>query len=133
MKNTFKKITASIVAVTALVVSMTSFSANAAAEPRIGGSKTFAVSTNGTATATIDRTTTFGHATTKCINYSFAKYVSAQVTARSSTNEALTDVVSINGPGTAVAHKDVANCYSADSYHSVRHTSNNVYSTEMSA
>lgn len=131
MKNTFKKITASIVAVASLVVSMTSFSASAV-EPRVGGSKTFSVSTNGTATATIDRTTTFGYASTKC-SYSNAKYVCAMVTARSSVDGALTDVKTINGPGTAAAQKNVTNCYSASSYHSVTHTSGSVYSTEMSA
>ena len=63
MNKTFKKIAASVMAVTSLVVSMTSFSTSAV-EPRYGGSRTMTF--NGkTATISIDKSSTFGYASTK--------------------------------------------------------------------
>lgn len=131
MNKVFKKIAASIVAVTSLVVSMTSFSANAAVEPRYGGSRNFTVYTY-TATATIDRTTTGGTATTAC-DAEVIKVLTASITVKSSAGNAVTDVNALYGHGTVYAHKDISNCISATSSHHAETKAGSEGNTTMAA
>lgn len=66
MNKTFKKIAASVMAITTLAGSVICFNTSAA-ETRTGGSLTFNIG-GASATASIDKSTTFGWASTKCSN-----------------------------------------------------------------
>lgn len=126
MKNTFKKIAASVMAVASLAVGMTGISASA-----YGGSKTFTVYTF-TATASIDRTTTGGSATTNCTG-STINYVYARVTVTSSNGSTLTDNNDRKTPGSITASKNISSCNDASSYHVARTVTGTEGNTSMRA
>ncbi len=86
MNKTFKKITASVMAVTSLVVSMTSFSASAV-EPRYGGSGSFTIN-GASVTTSIDAYKTNAGATTKC---AVAERVSVSITGTNSDGSTVHD------------------------------------------
>lgn len=82
MNKTFKKIAASIMAVTSLAVSMSGMSASAVVTPRVGGSDGFSIN-GASVTTSIDVIKSYAAASTRC---TLAQKVTVSVNAYNTDN-----------------------------------------------